>query len=129
MKKILTAVLFAAALVSFGLPAMASEADTIKKNMMERLSKIDAMKDKGLIGEDNKGYLGVVGAALSDEDAAVVNAENKDRQSVYTAIAKQQAATVEVVGQRRAIQNAKNAKVGTYIMDDKGKWVKKQPEK
>ena len=96
---------------------------SIKKRMIERLPTIRALKEKGLVGENNKGYLEFVSS--KQENADVVEAENKDRKKVYGAIAKQQGTTVELVGKHRAIQLAKKAKLGELLQDANGKWYKK----
>ena len=96
---------------------------SIKKRMIERLPTIRALKAKGLVGENNKGYLEFVGS--KQENADVVEAENKDRKKVYKAIAKQQGTTVELVGKHRAIQIANKAQAGELLQDAKGKWYKK----
>ncbi len=95
----------------------------IKQRMIERLPVIAALKAKGLVGEDNRGYLQFIGQKKESED--VVAAENKDRQMVYEAIAKQQGTTVELVGQHRAIQIADKAQSGEWLQDANGKWYKK----
>jgi len=100
-----------------------SSAQDIKQRMIERLPTITALKAKGLLGEDNRGYLQFIGPKKENED--VVAAENKDRQTVYTAIAKQQGTTVELVGQHRAIQIADKAQPGEWLQDAKGKWYQK----
>ena len=100
-----------------------SSSKAIKKRMIERLPTIRALKEKGLIGENNKGYLEFVGS--KKEKADVIEAENKDRKKVYAAIAKQQGTTVELVGKHRAIQLAKKAKPGEWLQDANGKWYKK----
>ena len=96
---------------------------SIKKRMIERLPTIRALKEKGLVGENNKGYLEFVSS--KQENADVVEAENKDRKKVYEAIAKQQGTTVELVGKHRAIQLAKKAKPGEWLQDANGKWYQK----
>ena len=96
---------------------------SIKKRMIERLPTIRALKDKGLVGENNKGYLEFVGSR--QENADVVEAENKDRKTVYEAIAKQQGTTVALVGKHRAIQIANKAQAGVLLQDANGKWYKK----
>ena len=96
----------------------------IKKRMIERLPTIRALKEKGLVGENNKGYLEFVGS--KKEKADVIEAENADRKKVYNAIAKQQGTTVELVGTHRAIQIAQKAKPGEWLQDANGKWYKKQ---
>jgi len=95
----------------------------IKQRMIERLPVITALKAKGLLGEDNRGYLQFIGQKKENED--VVAAENKDRQMVYEAIAKQQGTTVELVGQHRAIQIAAKALPGEWLQDANGKWYQK----
>ena len=100
-----------------------SSSKSIKNRMIERLPTIKALKEKGLVGENNKGYLEFVGS--KQEKADVVEAENKDRKKVYDAIAKQQGTTVELVGKHRAIQIAKKAPPGELLQDAAGKWYKK----
>jgi hypothetical protein len=100
-----------------------SSSKAIKQRMIERLPVIKALKDKGIVGENNKGYLEFVGQ--KKEKAEVINAENKDRKLVYGAIAKQQGTTVEVVGKHRAIQIANKAQPGEWLQDVAGKWHKK----
>jgi uncharacterized protein YdbL (DUF1318 family) len=101
-----------------------SFADDIKARMKERLPIIVELKAKGIVGENNKGYLEFVGGKKEKED--VVAAENEDRQEVYTAIAKQQGTTAELVGKRRALQLAQKADPGEWVQDASGKWIQKK---
>jgi uncharacterized protein YdbL (DUF1318 family) len=98
--------------------------DKIKARMKERLPVITALKAEGAIGENNKGYLEFIDGAKAKED--VITAENSDRKEVYTAIAKQQGTSVDLVGERRANQIAKKAKPGQWIQDQSGTWYQKQ---
>ncbi len=97
--------------------------DDIKARMKERLPRIIELKAAGIIGETNQGLLAFVGGNTQEE--ALVAAENKDRQLVYGAIAKQQGVTADVVGQRRALQIAEKAQPGEWLQDAGGKWVQK----
>ena len=106
-----------------GASAFAGSAE-IKARMKERLPVITALKAEGVVGENNKGYLGVIGANQVKKD--VINAENSDRKQVYTAIAKQQGTSVDLVGKRRAKQIAKKAKPGQWIQDQSNKWYQKK---
>ena len=101
----------------------ASSAKEIKQRMIARLPEIKALKNKGIVGENNLGYLQFVGN--KKEKADVVNAENNDRKLVYDAIAKQQTTTVELVGKHRAIQIANKAQAGEWLQDGSGKWYQK----
>ncbi len=100
-----------------------SSSKAIKQRMIERLPVIKSLKDQGIVGENNKGYLEFVGQ--KKEKADVIKAENKDRKLVYSAIAKQQGTTAEVVGKHRAIQIANKAQPGEWLQDATGKWHKK----
>ncbi len=100
-----------------------SSAKAIKQRMIERLPVIKALKAKGIVGENNQGYLEFVGA--KKEQADVVNAENNDRKAVYGAIANQQGTTVDLVGKHRAIQIANKAHPGDWLQDANGKWYQK----
>ncbi len=98
--------------------------EKIKARMKERLPVIKVLKAEGVIGENNIGYLEFIGNNKTKED--VINAENSDRAKVYSAIAKQQGTTVDLVGKRRAAQIAKQAKPGQWIQDQRGKWYQKK---
>ena len=102
----------------------AESAATIKANMQKRLPAINALLKRGVVGESNNGYLAVLGT-LTEDEQKLVDAENKDRKTVYGAIARQQGATVELVGQRRALQIAERAQAGTRIQNAEGKWQTK----
>ena len=98
--------------------------EKIKARMKERLPVIIALKAEGVIGENNKGYLEFIGGKQAKKD--VINAENSDRKQVYTAIAKQQGTSVDLVGKRRAKRIEKKAKPGQWIQDQSGKWYQKK---
>ena len=105
------------------LTADAYAAESIKERMISRLPVINDLKARGVIGENNLGFLEFVGNRK--EKADVVEAENMDRKTVYEAIAKKQGATVELVGQHRAVQIADKARPGELLQDANGKWYKK----
>ena len=99
-------------------------ADDIKARMQERLPTIVPLKADGIVGEDSRGYLQFVpGAAKKMQN--VVDDENSDRKMVYSAIAKQQGTSPELVGERRAIQIAEKASSGEWLQDESGKWYRK----
>lgn len=101
-----------------------SASDSIKQRMISRLPVIKALKDQGIVGENNIGFLEFIGNRK--EKADVIEAENKDRKLVYEAIAKKQGTTTEVVGQHRAIQIADKAQSGEWLQDANGKWYQKK---
>lgn len=97
--------------------------EDIKKRMLDRLPTIVSLKQQGIVGENNKGFLEFVGDIKTGKET--VETENADRRTVYEAIARQQASTVELVGTRRAIQIAETAQSGEWIQDSGGKWHQK----
>jgi hypothetical protein len=101
-----------------------AHAEDIKSRMKSRLPTIKALKAKGVIGENNKGYLAFLGSEITKKD--VVDAENNDRRKIYTAIAKQQKTTADVVGSRRSKKIATNAKPGEWIQKENGEWYQKK---
>ena len=115
---LLTVLIFSAEGSSF------AGANDIKARMQERLPTIVQMKTVGVIGENNSGYLEFVPGAARKE-AGLIAAENNDRKSVYSAIAKQQGTTEQLVGERRAIQIGEKASTGEWLQDSSGKWYKK----
>jgi len=110
-------------LVLSGLMASAAGADDLKARFKERLPAINALKAKGVVGENNKGFLEFRGAG--GEGADVVGAENADRQALYQNIAASQGATPDLVGNRSAIKFRDLANPGDWLQDDGGKWYQK----
>lgn len=114
------AIVAAAALLLTGLTAPAA---SIKDRMLERIPAINALKDKGAIGENNKGYLEYRSADKPEQQ--LVNDENSDRKAVYQSIAQQQKVDVVLVGQRRAKQIADIGQKGHWFQKPDGAWYQK----
>jgi len=113
-------IVVAAALFFTGLHAPAA---SVKERMLARIPAINTLKDKGIIGENNKGYLEYRSADRPEQQ--LVNGENNDRKSVYQAIAKNQNVDVGLVGQRRAKQIADIGSKGHWFQKPDGSWYKK----
>ena len=95
----------------------------IKERMAARLPAITALKDKGIVGEDNQGFLAFRSGDTSQK--ALVDQENQDRSQVYAAIGKQQGAPANLVGQRRAKMILDNGQPGHWYQKPDGSWFKK----
>lgn len=108
----------------FNLVAFAgsSYAGDIMEKMQARLPVIKELKAKGVVGENNRGYVEFVGVPAKEN---VVQDENNDRKEVYAAIAAKQGVTVEVVSKRRAEQIADKAVPGEWLQNPSGNWYKK----
>ena len=96
----------------------------VKARIEQRLGAVNALKDRGVAGENNRGFLEVRGNAAAG-DQKTISDENADRRSVYAAIAKQTGATPDAVGSKRAAQLAGLAKPGHWIQDASGAWKQK----
>ena len=123
MKRTLVFILFFCMLTLI-LSGTSSFSQDLKERMKNRLPLIVELKKKGIVGENNLGFLQFVGETKEQEN--VVKEENNDRVKVYEAIAKQQGATADIVGKRRAIQIAEKAEVGEWLQDEKGAWHQKK---
>ncbi len=100
-----------------------SQAASVKERMLARIPAINSLKDKGLVGENNQGYLEY--RTDSKPEQQLVGDENKDRKSVYAEIAKQQKVDVTLVGQRRAKQISEIGSKGHWFQKPDGAWYKK----
>lgn len=103
--------------------AMANET-SIKERMKERKPVIDELKAGGVAGETWEGLLAFVGEERVKED--IVAAENKDRQTVYHAIARETGTTALLVGKRRAIRLFELAAPGERLQGENGVWLQKE---
>ena len=101
----------------------AEDLGAVKARIGQRLSKLDSLKASGAIGENNRGLVEVRGG--SGDAASVVADENRDREVVYAAIAKQTGASPDGVGRARAKQIAANSAAGVWLQHEDGSWYKK----
>ncbi|WP_320040657.1 YdbL family protein [uncultured Desulfobacter sp.] len=98
-------------------------ADGIQDRMKQRLPQIIALKNRGIIGETNTGYLGFVTGKKEKQD--VVSAENEDRKAAYAQIAIKAKESIQVVQRRRAVMLFSNGTKGHYYQNEAGAWVRK----
>jgi uncharacterized protein YdbL (DUF1318 family) len=101
----------------------AQDEAALKQSIMQRVSSVDSLKLAGKVGENNVGMLSQRGA-LSNDETALMNAENKDRRALYSILAKRLKLSLKVVGQGRAEELRKKSASGVWLQDDKGKWYK-----
>jgi uncharacterized protein YdbL (DUF1318 family) len=103
-------------------PAVKSALDSRR----ERFEQVRAYKEKGVIGENNRGYVELLS---EDSDAkSLVEAENRDRRLIYKAIVEQNnlaSSELEKVEQAFAQVQRDKAESGDKIQDPDGQWVTK----
>jgi len=105
------------------LAVQAEDLGAVRARMEQRLSRIDALKTSGAIGENNRGYVEV--RTAGGDAANVVAEENRDRETVYAAIAQQAGTSAAQVARARARQIASNSAPGVWLQRDNGEWYRK----
>ena len=116
--------LFVLALLTAVFNLNAGTKEEIIARMKARLPALEQLKNAGVVGENNLGYLEVRDDSADTKNA--VDTENNDRKQVYAAIAAKNGTTAELVGKRRAIKLAKEAKKDQWLQNEKGEWYQKQ---
>ena len=101
----------------------AEDIGAVKARVEQRIPQVDSLKEKGVVGENNHGFLEVRGS--SSDASAVVAAENKDREALYAAVAQRTGSSAVAVGKARAAKIAQNSSSGVWVQDDLGNWKKK----
>ena len=124
MKSLFVRLLFIVATLALGTVVLRAQDPALKARIEQRLGAVDAMKDRGVAGENNRGFLEArPGAAAGDQK--LIGEENADRRAVYAAIAGSTKASPDSVGRQRAQQIASIARAGHWIQDPSGAWRKK----
>ena len=95
----------------------------IKERMKQRLPAIVDLKVKGIVGENNRGYLGYVTSVRAHED--IIAAQNRDRKAIYDLLAKRQNTALDVVENVQAKRKADKVKPGQFFQNPDGAWLKK----
>ena len=112
---------------SYDLKELTPEVKTALDSRRERFDELKALKAKGVIGENNKGYVEAINGDA--ESLELLNAENKDRKFIYQTIAEQNnlpagaISTIEIVF--AGVQRDKAA-AGDKIQDADGNWISKE---
>jgi len=119
-KKLSVALLSVLFLLALGVQ---TRADDLKSRFLERKPTLNSLKDRGVVGENNRGFLDFIGA--NREGQNVVQEENADRAKVYQQIAGETGANPNQVGMHRAWQIAEIEGGGHYVQDAGGNWIKK----
>ena len=89
----------------------------------EAIGRRVALRKSGAIGENNRGFTEV--RQNVENASSISSAENRDREAVYAAIAKEQGTSAETVGRVRARQIANNSAAGVWLQRESGEWYQK----
>ena len=115
----------AAAQAKYSIKSMTPEVEAALDGRRNRFDQLNELKTKGLVGENNKGY---VEALSEDKDAKVLaKAENADRKVIYATIADQNGLTeaIETIEKVFAQVQRDKAEAGQKVQTEDGEWVTK----
>ncbi|MDE3083905.1 MAG: YdbL family protein [Verrucomicrobiota bacterium] len=128
MKRSMISLIFGAALAFSFAGTMSAQPSPdraeLHRRFVQRLPALDALKARGVIGENNQGFVELRRQA-GPEAGRLIAAENADRSLVYTRIAQRNGSTPEQVGRTRAKKIAEIAKSGVWLQAADGGWYKK----
>lgn len=110
----------------YSIKEMTPEVQAALDNRRNRYEVLRSLKQQGVVGENNKGYVELL-AADNAEAAAVVKEENADRQIIYTTIAQQNNLedSLSTIEQVFAQVQRDKADAGDKIQAEDGKWATK----
>lgn len=130
----MTAVLFLVVIMAgtvlaagaYDIKQMTPQVQAALEGRKQRFAQLKSLKAQGVLGENNRGYVEVLGA--SADARALADEENRDRKAIYEAIVVQnnlgKGALVTVEGVFAEVQRQK-ASSGDRIQSQSGEWVTK----
>lgn len=111
---------------SYDIKEMTPQVKTALDGRRARFDQLTALKAKGKIGENNKGYVEVLSSG--DGAEAVASAENTDRKMIYRTIVSQNGLPLEALSTVEKVfaqVQRDKAAAGDSIQDESGTWTKK----
>jgi uncharacterized protein YdbL (DUF1318 family) len=98
--------------------------------MQARLALIEKYKEKGILGENSKGFLEPVKDQEAPKAAAdLMKKENKDRKRVYKSIAREIGVKPSLVAIKRANSIFEQAEPNEWLKTADGTWIQKKQMK
>ena len=117
----------------YSIKEMTPEVEAALQNRRDRFDQLKELKQKGIIGENNKGYIEVLTSVADEvpssleEAQSLVQSENQDRQVIYQTIARQNdlKEAVDTIEKVFAQVQRDKAQPGDKIQDEDGQWIVK----
>jgi len=109
----------------YSIKQMTPQVQAALDNRRSRFEQLRALKGKGVVGENNHGYLQVLVA--DPQASALVEAENSDRRVIYNTIAQQNGLT-QALGAIESVfaqVQADKAEAGDKVQTEDGRWISK----
>jgi len=95
-----------------------------RSQMIERLPEIENLWNRGLTGESNEGLV-AARSTLTQDQTALIQAENRDRAILYAYVANRAGSDVFTVARERARQIRLMGKDRLWIQTPSGEWIRK----
>ena len=110
----------------YNIKEMTPEVEAALNNRRDRFEQLEGLKAKGIIGENNRGYVEVLMKGQGAE--GLVESENNDRKVIYQTIADQNNLKdqLEIIEQAFAEVQREKAEVGEKIQTEDGEWIVKK---
>lgn len=93
------------------------------------MAEVQNLKNDRVVGENEFGFLTIVRLPKDPAYAAyaqkVVRAENRDREVLYTQIAKREKEPLVVIQKKYSLLWREHSFPGEWVESNKGKWVQK----
>jgi uncharacterized protein YdbL (DUF1318 family) len=109
---------------AYDIKQMTPQVQSALDGRKQRFAQLKSLKAQGVLGENNRGYVEVLGAAA--DARALADDENRDRKAIYEAIVVQnnlgKGALATVEGVFAEVQRQK-ASAGDRIQSQSGEWV------
>ena len=97
----------------------------LKASFATRAAALAAAKARGTIGECTNGLVAVVNTNTDASVTTLIEAENDDRNRLYLLLAAETQVTAALIGERNAMRNYQNARVGEWLRTRAGQGKKK----
>jgi len=112
--------------VDYDLKEMTPQVQLALENRRDRYETLTELKSKGILGENNRGYIEVLIEGEGGEPIA--QAENTDRKLIYQTIADQNGLTdaIETIEKVFAQVRRDKAQPGNMIQTEDGNWIAKE---
>ncbi len=111
--------------MKYDIKEMTPEVEAALNNRRERFDQLRGFKSAGVVGENNRGYVEL----LKDDAEAkrLVDAENRDRKTVYKTIEQQNnlSNALETIETVFAQVQREKAQAGDKVQEENGQWVTK----
>jgi uncharacterized protein YdbL (DUF1318 family) len=109
----------------YAIKSMTPEVQQALEGRKDRFTQLRSLKTSGLVGENNKGYVEVLGDDAQAQ--SITSLENRDRKVIYETIAEQNGLenAISTIETAFADVQREKAEAGDKVQSPDGDWVRK----